>query len=85
MSEYEPLLKDDLSCWKCDRSFPNMPKLKSHLQEEFDKLSDQEKAKEERKRKRADSLTHASSPVDKDNSRPDKLARESGGSSNNST
>lgn len=63
-----------------------MPKLKSHLQEEFDKLSDQEKAKAERKRKRADSLAHASSQKasgDKDGSRPDKLARESEGSSNN--
>jgi len=84
MGEYEPLLKDDLSCWKCDRSFSNMPKLKSHLQEEFDKLSDREKAKAGRKRKRADSLAHTSSQGtsgDKDDTRPDKFARESVGPS----
>ncbi|KAG2054767.1 HIT-like protein [Suillus hirtellus] len=60
-SEYEPLLKEDLSCWKCDRNLSNMPKLKSHLQEEFDKLFDQEKAKVERERKRSDDLVQTSS------------------------
>ncbi|OAX38652.1 HIT-like protein [Rhizopogon vinicolor AM-OR11-026] len=86
MSEYEPLLKDDLSCWKCDRSFSNMPKLKSHLQEEFDKLSDQEKVKAERKRKRVDSVARTSTKQtsgEKDDPRPDKLARESEGSKDN--
>jgi aprataxin len=86
MSEYEPLLKDDLSCWKCDRSFSNMPKLKSHLQEEFDNLSEKEKAKAERKRKRTDSPAPTSSQEtqgDEDDSRPDKLVREGDGSSNN--
>ncbi|KAJ8598010.1 HIT-like protein [Rhizopogon salebrosus TDB-379] len=85
-SEYEPLLKDNLSCWKCDRSFSNMPKLKSHLQEEFDNLAEKEKAKAERKRKRTDSPAPTSSREtqgDEDNSRPDKLAREGDGSSNN--
>jgi aprataxin len=56
-----------------------MPKLKSHLQEEFDKLSDQEKAKAERKRKRADDVVQTSSPqtsLNNDNSQPDKLVRE---------
>lgn len=38
-----------------------MPKLKSHLQEEFDKLFDQEKAKVERERKRSDDLAQTSS------------------------
>lgn len=55
-----------------------MPKLKSHLQEEFDKLSDQEKAKAERKRKRADDLVQTSSPqtsLNNDDSQPDKLVR----------
>ncbi|KAG1803687.1 HIT-like domain-containing protein [Suillus plorans] len=60
-SEYEPLLKEDLSCWKCDRNLSNMPKLKSHLQEEFDKLFLQEKAKVERERKRSDDLAQTSS------------------------
>jgi aprataxin len=57
-----------------------MPKLKSHLQEEFDKLSDQEKAKAERKRKRADDVVQTSSPqtsLNNDNSQPDTLTRES--------
>ncbi|KAG1768385.1 HIT-like domain-containing protein [Suillus occidentalis] len=78
--EYEPLLKEDLSCWKCDHNFSNMPKLKSHLQEEFDTLSDQEKAKAERKRKRGDDVVQTSSPqtsLNNDNSQPDKLVRES--------
>ncbi|KAG1754569.1 hypothetical protein EDB19DRAFT_1969949 [Suillus lakei] len=78
-SDYEPLLKEDLSCWKCNHNLSNMPKLKSHLQEEFDKLSDQEKAKAERKRKRTDDLAQTSSPKtssNDDDSRPDKLVRE---------
>ncbi|KAG2157296.1 HIT-like domain-containing protein [Suillus clintonianus] len=73
-SEYEPLLKEDLSCWKCDRNLSNMPKLKSHLQEDFDKLSDQEKAKAERKRKRVDDPAKTSSLQTSSN---DELVRES--------
>lgn len=55
MSEFkekEPLLKDDLVCWRCGRVMKNMPTLKSHLQDEWDKESKTEKAKLERKRKR---------------------------------
>ncbi|VDB82726.1 unnamed protein product [Peniophora sp. CBMAI 1063] len=37
-NQYEVLLKEDLSCHLCDRSFKNMPQLKSHLQEEWDAL-----------------------------------------------
>ena len=37
-SDYEPLLKEDLSCHHCDRAFKNMPQLKGHLQEEWDAL-----------------------------------------------
>ncbi|KAG1756573.1 HIT-like domain-containing protein [Suillus paluster] len=79
-SEYEPLLKADLSCWKCDHSLSNMPKLKSHLQEEFDKMTDREKAKAGKKRKCADDSIQISSPqtsLDNGESRPNKLARES--------
>ncbi|KAG2078122.1 HIT-like protein [Suillus decipiens] len=86
-SEYDPLLKEDLSCWKCDRELSNMPKLKSHLQEEFDKLSDQEKEKAKRKRKRADDLAQTSSPtrtsLNDDNSSPVRVSEEQGPHSDN--
>ncbi|TCD68898.1 hypothetical protein EIP91_009448 [Steccherinum ochraceum] len=55
-AEYEPFLKEDLVCFKCHKLFKNIPKLKEHLQEEFDALIKREKAKQERlakqKRKR---------------------------------
>jgi len=51
-SQYEPLLKDDLVCWRCGHVLKNMPTLKAHLQEEWDKEAKVEKAKLERKRKR---------------------------------
>jgi hypothetical protein len=58
--DYEPMLKEDLSCFHCERMFKNIPMLKAHLQEEFDQLA--KKAKDsaamraalERKRKRED-------------------------------
>jgi len=33
---YDPLLKEDLSCFKCGQDFKFMPKLKDHLQEEWE-------------------------------------------------
>ncbi|KAF5380874.1 hypothetical protein D9615_003902 [Tricholomella constricta] len=48
---YEALLKEDLSCFHCDTRVKNMPTLKAHLQEEWDKQAAREKAKLERKRK----------------------------------
>ncbi|KAJ6630744.1 hypothetical protein B0H10DRAFT_1982687 [Mycena sp. CBHHK59/15] len=47
---YEPMLKEDLTCWRCDTSIKNMPTLKAHLQEEWDKEVKREKAKIERQR-----------------------------------
>jgi aprataxin len=44
-SEYDPLLKTDLSCWRCGQHYKNIPALKEHLQEEWDKESAREKAK----------------------------------------
>ncbi|KAK7693437.1 hypothetical protein QCA50_003005 [Cerrena zonata] len=44
-SQYEPLLKEDLECFRCECSIKNMPLLKTHLQEEWDKLAEKEKAK----------------------------------------
>ncbi|GJJ12152.1 hypothetical protein Clacol_006393 [Clathrus columnatus] len=35
-SKYEPLLKEDLVCWKCDELFSTIPKLKEHLKKEWE-------------------------------------------------
>jgi len=51
-SQYEPLLKEDLTCFRCGHTMKNIPTLKVHLQEEWDKGAAREKAKLERKRKR---------------------------------
>ncbi|KAJ7273655.1 HIT-like domain-containing protein [Mycena haematopus] len=48
---YESMLKEDLSCWRCDASIKNMPALKAHLQEEWDAQAKRAKAKIERGRK----------------------------------
>ncbi|KAJ4488139.1 hypothetical protein J3R30DRAFT_3654469 [Lentinula aciculospora] len=48
---YEKLLKEDLVCWKCEAQMKNIPTLKAHLQEEWDKVSKREKGRTERKRK----------------------------------
>jgi len=48
--QYEPILKQDMSCWHCGTPFKNIPKLKAHLQEEWDSQAKQEKAKLDRKR-----------------------------------
>ncbi|KAG0696498.1 HIT-like domain-containing protein [Suillus ampliporus] len=74
-SQYELLLKDnDLCCWRCDRALGSMPKLKAHLKDEFDKLTKSEKAKLERKRKRADVPT-SSVQASVSDERPEKVAR----------
>jgi len=57
--QYEPLLKDDLVCWRCGHILKNMPTLKAHLQEEWDKEAKAEKAKLERKRKREELPGHS--------------------------
>jgi len=54
-SQYESLLKDDLACWRCGHVLKNMPTLKIHLQEDWDKEAKAEKVKLERKRKRKES------------------------------
>ncbi|KAJ6502605.1 HIT-like domain-containing protein [Mycena sanguinolenta] len=48
---YESMLKEDLSCWRCNAAMKNIPSLKAHLQEEWDTQAKREKAKIERKRK----------------------------------
>jgi aprataxin len=54
-NDYEPLLKESLCCWRCERDMKNLPTLKAHLQEEWDEEARNEKAKLARKRKRDDS------------------------------
>lgn len=74
-SEYEPLLKETLCCWKCERDMKNMPLLKAHLQEEWDKEARKEKAKLARKRKRDDAASASpgtSDAKDKDEERERK-------------
>ncbi|KAF8231307.1 HIT-like protein [Tricholoma matsutake] len=48
---YEPILKEDLACWRCGSRMKNMPTLKAHLQEEWDRQANLEKAKMDRTRK----------------------------------
>ncbi|PCH38019.1 HIT-like protein [Wolfiporia cocos MD-104 SS10] len=50
-SQYEPFLKESLSCWRCYKEFKNMPLLKEHLQEEWDAEAKRERARLERKQK----------------------------------
>ncbi|CAL1704540.1 unnamed protein product [Somion occarium] len=51
-SKYEPLLKENLTCFRCDAMFKNIPTLKSHLEEEWNKLVQKEKAKHAKQSKR---------------------------------
>ncbi len=50
-STYEDILKEDLSCFKCRKEFRNMPQLKAHLEEEWQKECKSEKERIERRRK----------------------------------
>lgn len=51
-SQYEPLLKEELACWRCGQAMKNIPTLKTHLQKEFDDETARSKASLEKKRKR---------------------------------
>ncbi|KAJ3742164.1 HIT-like domain-containing protein [Lentinula detonsa] len=62
---YEKLLKEDLLCWKCEAPMKNIPNLKAHLQEEWDKVSKREKVKAERKRKLEEKQTTESERIEK--------------------
>ncbi|KAJ7172534.1 hypothetical protein C8R46DRAFT_1259665 [Mycena filopes] len=48
---YEPMLKEDLACWRCHSEMKNIPTLKAHLKEEHEAEAKREKAKIERRRK----------------------------------
>lgn len=43
-SKYEPILKEALVCFRCNKSQKNIPTLKAHLQTEWDNLRKREKA-----------------------------------------
>jgi len=59
-AQYEPLLKEPLSCWRCSAEFKNMPTMKAHLQEEWDKEGEREKTKHAgKKRRRRSGESHA--------------------------
>jgi aprataxin len=48
VSQYECLLKEELSCFRCDQAFKTMPRLKEHLQEEWEKQKKRAQTKESR-------------------------------------
>ncbi|KDR81553.1 hypothetical protein GALMADRAFT_59127 [Galerina marginata CBS 339.88] len=50
-STYEPILKENLVCFHCHAEMKNMPTLKTHLQEEWDKLERRGRDSAKRKRK----------------------------------
>ncbi|GJE86923.1 HIT-like domain-containing protein [Phanerochaete sordida] len=61
-STYEPLLKHDLECFHCNEEFKTMPKLKEHLQEEWDTIAARERpiwARKKAARKRAEEKKQA--------------------------
>jgi len=70
-SNYEPILKESLACFHCGSDMKNMPTLKSHLQEEWDKLERRAKQSQSRKRKVEEIVaTESTSPQDKDTEEP---------------
>jgi len=48
----EPLLKEDLECWRCRKKFKTMPQLKEHLTQEKGVEASQKKKKASRENKR---------------------------------
>ncbi|TFK54942.1 HIT-like protein [Heliocybe sulcata] len=57
--QYEPLLKESLVCWECDKPFKNIPALKTHLQEKWDGRVEREKKRLDKKRTRVRELEEA--------------------------
>ncbi|OCH94948.1 HIT-like protein [Obba rivulosa] len=72
-TQYEPLLKETLSCWRCGRDFKNMPTLKAHLQEEWDKEAEREKTKAANKKRKHGSENSADSNSERDEHAPKRL------------
>ena len=62
--QYEPLLKNDLRCFHCDREMKNFPALKTHLQEEWDAV--EKRSVKKGKKRKVDALdpkTEGGEPV----------------------
>ena len=53
-NNYEPILKEPLVCFKCNSEIKNIPTLKNHLQEEWDKLERRAKPANKKKTKLPD-------------------------------
>lgn len=70
VSRYEPLLKEDLKCWRCYVSQKNIPTLKAHLQEEWDK--EKRKATTQKKRKRDEATDNTAGEPNADDDRQTK-------------
>jgi len=50
-TKYEPILKEPLACFRCNAEMKNIPQLKKHLEEEWDKLERRGREIAARKRK----------------------------------
>ena len=48
---HEPLLKEDLECWRCHEAFKTFPKLKEHLTREKEAEASRKKAHNAKRRK----------------------------------
>jgi aprataxin len=57
-SQYEPILKEDLQCWRCEEAAKNFPALKEHLKEHFDSDCAKSAAKQEREERRKQKRAH---------------------------
>jgi aprataxin len=72
----ERLLKEDLVCWKCDRTMKNMPELKNHLQNEHDKVIERlkkqkgSKASETPKRRRDEDMDDSPNKEETETNQP---------------
>ncbi|KAF8902081.1 HIT-like domain-containing protein [Gymnopilus junonius] len=72
-SKFEPILKDKLACFHCEMEMKNMPTLKSHLQEEWDKLERRSRDSAKRKRKLEERADSQSTNDNEQNSRADSV------------
>ncbi|KAL5489856.1 HNT3_3 [Sanghuangporus weigelae] len=74
-ASYEKKLKEQLECFHCAKEFKNMPVLKTHLQEHFDKIAQQGKAAEVDRKRRRNDETEENSKIDPDLKQEIELAK----------
>jgi len=67
---HEPLLAEDLECWRCRGTFKTLPKLKEHLTREKEaEASRKKKVREDKKQKSPEDVdVDGASPDDKPSS-----------------